>query len=218
MRSDFDPRIAPKSGVAPPADRSLWGIVLTNVLVLILALSFDWPLSMMLWPYWLQSIVIGAYNVRRILVLDRYTTDGLRINDRAVDPTPETKLKVAGFFAFHFGFFHFVYFIFLSTLGTIPEGDMFWIAAMGLAFVLSHGFSHAEHIRHDLDGGTNAGTLMFMPYLRVIPMHLTMIFGMGIMEGGRGAVILFALLKTIADIVTHRIEHRLMHRSRAKIR
>jgi len=37
----------------------------------------------------------------RILSLEKFSTEGFKINDQAVEPTPETKRKVAAFFAFH---------------------------------------------------------------------------------------------------------------------
>lgn len=206
---------APAGKVTAPADYSLWGIILANVLVLVIALTQDWPLAVLLWPYWIQSIVIGLYNTRRILALDEYTTDGFYINNRPVDPTPATKLQVAGFFVLHYGIFHAVYFGFLLTITPDAGIDWYWMAILAVAFMLSHGFSHFEHIRYDLEGGTNIGNLMFMPYLRVIPMHLTIIFGMGALEGGAGALVLFTVLKTVADIAMHRVEHYLMHKSGA---
>ena len=63
----------------------------------------------------------------------------------------------------------------------------------------------------DLESCPNLGTLMFMPYARVIPMHLTIIFGTQI---GDGAVWLFVLLKTGADVVMHKVEHHVLQRAR----
>jgi len=53
----------------------------------------------------------------------------------------------------------------------------------------------------------NIGTMMFFPYLRIIPMHLTIIFGSDYAKGSSGALILFLVLKTIADLIMHMIEH-----------
>jgi len=45
---------------------------------------------------------------------------------------------------------------------------------------------------------------MFFPYARIIPMHLTIIFGMLL---GKGAIVLFLTLKTLADMIMHVLEH-----------
>ena len=60
----------------------------------------------------------------------------------------------------------------------------------------------------------NIGSMMFFPYLRIIPMHLTIIFGGAIIQGrGDGvgvrlAMLLFMGLKTGADVLMHIIERR----------
>ena len=47
---------------------------------------------------------------------------------------------------------------------------------------------------------------MFWPYARILPIHLTIILGTGVMDGSH-ALILFLGLKTAADLVMHAIEH-----------
>ena len=47
---------------------------------------------------------------------------------------------------------------------------------------------------------------MFTPYLRIIPMHLTIILGATL--GGGAGLIVFGILKTIADAIMHVIEHK----------
>lgn len=198
-----------------PADYSLWGIVLANGLVLALALLLSWPLSVLLWPYWAQSVIIGLFNVRRMLALDRFTTDGLRINDRVVQPTTGTKWQVASFFLLHYGFFHFGYLMFLLLKAPLPQAEQGWVLLLAVVFAASHALSHLEHLRHDLAGGTNLGTLMFVPYLRIIPMHFTIILGMGFLQGSTLALWLFVALKTAADLAMHKAEHHLMRQSSA---
>ena len=55
----------------------------------------------------------------------------------------------------------------------------------------------------------NLGTIMMYPYLRIIPMHLAIIFGS--MVSGLGLII-FMGLKTFADAGTHMIEHYLFQK------
>jgi hypothetical protein len=60
----------------------------------------------------------------------------------------------------------------------------------------------------DLRGTPNIGTLMFVPYIRIIPMHLTIILGV-MLEDGLG-LLLFGSLKTVADVAMHKVEHRML--------
>jgi hypothetical protein len=51
---------------------------------------------------------------------------------------------------------------------------------------------------------------MFFPFIRIFPMHLTIIFGATVMmlsDFGVIVLILFSLLKTVADLTIHLIEH-----------
>ena len=120
--------------VSTTSTRSLLAV---NAATVALALALDWPVATLLWPYWIQSIVIGYFSCKRILALGRFSTEGLTMNDRAVSPTVATQRSVASFFSVHYGFFHVVY----------------------------------------RAGTPNIGTLMFLPYGRIIPMHLTIIVG-----------------------------------------
>jgi hypothetical protein len=83
-----------------------------------------------------------------------------------------------------------------------------WLVATFVGFMVSHGQSHREHVDSDLRHTRNIGALMFIPYLRIIPMHLTIIFGA--LLGNGGGVLLFGALKTAADVAMHKVEHRML--------
>ena len=59
-------------------------------------------------------------------------------------------------------------------------------------------------------GTPNIGTLMFTPYLRVVPMHLTIVFGAVAM--GATGVLVFGGMKLVAGVMMHLAEHRLLSR------
>ncbi len=90
-------------------------------------------------------------------------------------------------------------------VGTIGGLDVLIFIGLGVTFWYSHRASHLEHVRADLAGRPNLGTLMFLPYARVIPMHLTIVIGAQIASG---ALWLFVALKTVADVIMHKVEHR----------
>lgn len=197
------------------SDSAALSIILMNVAVIIGAWVSGEGLVMLMWPYWIQSLVIGYYNVRRMQKLQRFSTSGLKIDGQTVDPTPATQRKTWVFFIMHYGFFHFGYMVFLFAMS--PEvfsgGAALWIAVTAVGFLVSHGQSHREHVHADLRGTPNIGTLMFVPYIRIIPMHLTIIFGM--MLGNSVGILLFGALKTVADVAMHKVEHKLLQTPRA---
>ncbi|MCB9982796.1 MAG: hypothetical protein H6861_03845 [Rhodospirillales bacterium] len=59
------------------------------------------------------------------------------------------------------------------------------------------------------------GTLVFYPYLRIIPMHLAIISG-GMVEGM--GMLIFMGLKTLADAGTHMIGHYLFQKPATDLR
>ena len=225
------------SRVPRPDDRALLGILAGNVVTLLAALVFEWGLVQLLWPFWIQSVVIGWYARQRILKLGDFCVEGVKFNERPVEATPDTQRKIANFFAMHFGLFHAVYLVFLVSFsvsasdagfidvrnentgemmavhaGNVTPLDWLIFAGIGVLFWRVHRASHAEHVEADLAGKPNIGLLMMLPYARVLPMHLTIILGAWL-GGGAMATILFMLLKTVADVVMHRFEHRKLQAS-----
>ena len=198
----------PPSG--PHRDASLWSLAGANVLSLVIAVAQGWTLIDLMFVYWLQSVTIGASYCARILALDAFSTEGFKINDHAVAPTVATKRQTAGFFAVHYGMFHLVYLLFIggeASPGTF--GDLhLW--GCGLAFALNHIYSYRYNREADRQGTPNIGTLMFTPYLRILPMHLTIVFGL--MASGGVGIVLFATVKTAADVAMHAVEHRVLAR------
>src|SRR3989344_7224626 len=92
---------------------SLISLLLSNFLVIILAIVQKWDTSTVLLVYWIQSIIIGFFQFLRILSLKKFSTENFKINNQPASPTTQTKIFTAFFFAFHYGFFHFIYAIFL---------------------------------------------------------------------------------------------------------
>ena len=74
------------------------------------------------------------------------------------------------------------------------------------AFAVNHLFSLRYNIEVDRAGHPNIGTLMFTPYLRILPMHLLIVVGLHLGTGLAG-MLLFVLLKTAADAAMHLVEH-----------
>jgi cation transport ATPase len=198
-----------------PTDRGALGwLVASNAVTLVLALWQGWSLGLLLWPYWAQSVIIGVFSYRRMLGLQRFSTANFRVNGKPAEENDATRRSTANFFAMHYGMFHLVYAIFLLML-TTPAADWLWIAIAVVAFAFNHASSFRRFREADRQGRPNIGALMFLPYLRVLPMHLMIIFGIGMAGGGAVAVLFFGLLKTAADAAMHVAEHRILASARA---
>jgi hypothetical protein len=196
------------------SSQSTFSLVAVNVATLVVALVLDWPVQALMWPYWIQSVVIGYYRRRRILALGRFSTENFTMNDRPVSPTPATQRSVANFFALHYGFFHFGYLMFLIKQSQDWRWwDVLGWLALGVSFAWNHRLSFQQNVEADRHGTPNIGTLMFLPYARILPLHFTIILGASIGGGGAFAVLLFGALKTVADVLMHYVEHRVLQRS-----
>lgn len=191
-------------------------LLIANAVTAALALALRWPLDTLLWPYWIQSVIIGWYSRRRMLALHQFSTDGFTMNNQPVPATPASLHKVARFFSFHYGFFHFVYLVFLFTRRPVfAWWDWLGLLAAAASFAATHRASFQRNLEADARGRPNLGTLMFLPYARIIPMHFTILLGASVASSSTLAVLLFASLKTVADVLMHHVEHSVLQRGAA---
>lgn len=200
-------------------DFSLWLLLSSNLITIFFAIREGWDLKTIMLIYWFQSLTIGLFNFIRILQLKEFSTENFKINDRYVQPTQRTKIFTAFFFLFHYGLFHSIYLVFLLTGtfgGSLAVGtniiDIKFILLTALLFFINHLFSFIYNKPKDTKK-QNIGTLMFYPYARIIPMHMT-IGPMMILGGNFSEVVLlfFLILKTLADAVMHIIEHQIIRK------
>jgi hypothetical protein len=193
------------------SDNSVFMLIAANLLALAIAWFTGMSLRDLMLVYWMQSVIIGISSFVRIVSLKRFSVANFEINDRPVEETPQSKWQVASFFALHYGIFHAVYLGFLAFEG---ESQAHPAAGMGyflcaLVFAANHGYSLFQNIRRDARGRPNIGTLMFLPYARIVPMHVTILAG-GVVWGGAQAFAIFGALKIVADVVMHTVEHHVL--------
>lgn len=195
-------------------DPSQWSLLFTNVLVLAAAVIQRWPPIELIIIYWIQSVMIGVVNVIRILNLKDFSVQGYFINNQPAKKDNYTKFYTAIFFAAHYGLFHLVYglFIFLTPDLMASEGykiNTGYLLGIALLFFLNHLFSYLYNKPKD-ETKQNIGGLLFFPYIRILPMHLVILFG-GFFNliGSQYLTIFFGAMKTAADMAMHRIEHKI---------
>ena len=189
-------------------DPSAGLLILSNLLVIVLAVVQRWQVIELLWVYWLQNIIIGFFNWRRMINLKEFSTDNLKANGLQAPATRKTKRSMARFFLVHYGFFHAAYLFFLVQLIDDIPAQVLLHWAIGLAiFFFNHYFSYRYNRELDDASLPNIGNIMFLPYLRVIPMHLVLGVAASIGVRSLWSLLFFLLLKTTADVLMHVIEH-----------
>jgi hypothetical protein len=207
-------------------DFPVLSLILANAVTIVLAILGNWDLTTVLFIYWSQSVIIGIFAVISMLGadtaalaadLDKPLKDPGRTQRCSTRHVWLYKSSLAGFFALHYGLFHWVYFSFLvesGIFGPVNFSDPgIWLSC-GLFFA-NHLYSHIRY-RHEGPRGTGfIGEEFFSPYQRIIPMHMTIIFGSIVVtalqifgiESTLPVLVLFLLLKTRSDISAHRIKH-----------
>ncbi|MFI5235842.1 MAG: DUF6498-containing protein [Gemmatimonadales bacterium] len=212
---------SPDAAVAP--DRSIASIavlVLANIVPLIGVLFFGWQVFPIILIYWLENVVVGGFNVLKMLTADP---------DQPI--AWAGKLFLIPFFCIHFGMFTLIHGIFVFTIfgRGVPSLHQFhsgWLSVAQvmaaihathveyavLALLLSHGFSFVWNY---LLGGEYKNVqlqlLMGQPYARIVILHLVVLGGAFLVAAVGSplpALVLLVALKTGVDVAAHRRERR----------
>ena len=201
-------QVPPKPRGLPP---SVLVLVAANLVPLLGVLGASWTVFSVLLLYWCENVVVGAFNVLRMLVASP--------KDIAADVT---KVFLIPFFMFHYGMFTMVHGIFVLALfgpgGNVRPSPAHFVSAVSaagvwygvLAIALSHAFSFVHNY---IVGGEyrNASLpqLMVQPYARVMILHATILIG-GFAAKAIGApviaLVLLIALKTAIDLRAHLAE------------
>jgi len=187
-------------------------LLVANVLPLAGVLALGWDLQLVMLTYWAESAVVGLYAILRMLVVGGIIA-----------------VPASAFFCVHFGGFmagHLVFLLVLTAPGGIGgsggPGPGFrqlpallaepLVIATLAAMVVSHGVSFVMNF---VMGGEAARTTvakeMAAPYGRIVVMHVAIIGGafLVILVGSSAMLlVLLIALKTAADLLAHRREHR----------
>ncbi|MEO8230748.1 MAG: DUF6498-containing protein [Ignavibacteriota bacterium] len=194
-------------------------LIFSNLLVIFFAIVDDISANDVLWIYWSQSVIIGIFNFIKMITLKNFSTEGFKQGSKQMLPIRATAISSAVFFLFHYGLFHFVYAVFLGGFSTISHststgsGTTFLFISAGMFFI-SYLIEFINSIKEQTDELPNIGFIMFAPYARIIPMHLTIILGgfIGVAGGlfstntNLVIILLFTAIKTVVDLITHSVD------------
>ncbi len=174
-------------------DPGFWFLLLMNGYLIYYYQQQPGEFNTIVWIYWAQSVLIGLFNFFELMSVKNPDETSMSLNNQ---PVSKSNMGCAAwFFLFHYGFFHFVYAIFLlvgkssgvnGKLLLITAG--IFITESTIQFIRRRSVLHADKV--------NVGKMFFMPYLRIIPMHLMILVPSFL--GITGSV-LFLVLKTVAD-------------------
>jgi cation transport ATPase len=200
----------------PDRNSVVWSLILANVVTIVVALSFSWPLMTLLLPYWLQSGIIGYYSQKRIRMLhDFIDIDGVPIHGDKQQQSQKIKRSAANLFiAYYFCLFHLSVLAGLISRGVteLPWSDWIGVIVATVAFAINHRSSFRKNAHADVSGRPKLGTLMLLPFARVVPMQVVIVVAVGLHFKGAFPVVLFGLVKTVIDVAMHVVEHRVLRK------
>ena len=160
------------------------------------------------WIYWFQSIIIGFFNFLDLLTIKNFDGGTLKINNAPA--SEKNKGCIAWFFLIHYGFFHLGYCIFLLIDFGVRGIDKNFLLLGVAAFLLESVFSFMKRKQLEQKAKLNIGTIFFLPYLRIVPMHLTILIPA---FTGIKPSLLFLVLKMFADIFSFVLYHHIYSKS-----
>lgn len=194
-----------------------WWTLASNAIPVIGVLFFGWAALPLLIYYWIENVLIGAFNVPKILIA------GL------TKPAPQSWLSffLAPFFIVHYGIFCFVHGIFIFAMFEMADvfaghstssGDAFDVSArvtgmlqedsdlrwavLGLIAVLAFRFVWLWLMRGAWRK-TDPMRQMFEPYGRIVVLHVTILivaFPVALIGQPVIAVLCLAIFKTALEL------------------
>ncbi len=179
---------------------SKFTLIASNFIPLLGVLFWGWSVFSILVLYWLESVIIGFFNIFKIML-----SQG----------TLKNRLFSSLFFIFHYGAFSTVHFIAINSLfknqNLTPDSIGFTYALAVLGFTISHLVSFIQNsIIKGEQRFISTSKQISIPYQRVMIMHVVVILGaLGVDMLGSPLIALIILIavKTIIDLKAHEKEH-----------
>jgi len=216
-------RIVPGEFTSAPPVVSL---LVANIVTIVLAVAGNWDAATVMFIYWAQSVIIGIFAVVSLLGADtaalasemeKSLRESGGSGNVSVRFTLFYKCLLAGFFALHYGLFHWGYYSLIvesGLFGTVNFSSPDVWASCGLFFA-NHLYSHLYYQNDKRKVVDYVNEEFFRPYYRILPMHLTIIFGAVVIlvltlagiTTTLPLLVLFLALKTYTDLDMHVKKH-----------
>jgi hypothetical protein len=184
-------------------DPAIWALTIFNV-ILILQYQHDVKeYTTIVWLYWCQSVLLGFFTFIDLLTIrpENVLAENMRINNKPATPE-QMKGCLPWFFLVHYGGFHLGYMIFLFIDFHITDINFQTFKFSLLALVISYTFYFIQYKMRYSKVKRSISMLFFTPYLRIVPMHLTILLPKFLHWQ---PALTFLVLKMAMDIIGHLI-------------
>jgi len=155
-------------------DPAFLALIAFNIIVIIQYRNDKQYYTTVVWLFWLQSVIIGVFNFLDMLTLQKVNTGDMTMNDKPASPR-EAKGCLSFFFLIHYGLFHLAYLVFLFIDFRFTDVN-FSILKWGFyGLLLSSVIQLIQNKTIYRQIPRSITKMFFMPYLRIVPMHLTIL-------------------------------------------
>ena len=183
-------------------------LLATNALTLFGVLVLGWQARQVVLLYFIESILIGIFNLPRILASTTPKTAPQRPGVYKGDTSLAARIALAVFFMFHYGLFMGVQSGIMSSMLDVSL-DMLNAPDLQVTVLLLIGLQTYDFIafyRQRPTKRADPSLQMFRPYGRVFVQQFVVIFGawisLGLPQGGQiGFLILLVVCRVIAELV-----------------
>jgi hypothetical protein len=216
------------TGSPPPPDYWTVPLLLLNgAVTCVAAASMHWPVLLMLWTYATQACVALYFTNRRVLALERFSTEGMTVSRGVRAPADDdTRRRVARELVLNhiapllFGVFFAALFTFGDvkakpgvhpTLYSVSMLDVAVAIALGLGSVLTFSRTFARYRANDRDGFPLIKRLGEAPMARILSL-----VAMAMITASQGdsprAIYIMIAMATLGEILLHVNERSLYKR------
>ncbi|HWB28040.1 MAG TPA: DUF6498-containing protein [Chitinophagaceae bacterium] len=178
-------------------DIGLWVLLAADIYVTLSYINDPTIFGDIILIFYMQSVLIGVFNVLDIVTVSRvYGNTGVGNLSKGC-----TGL----FFMVHYGLFHLVYLFFLPSLVNFKNIQWHFVLLMFYILTASCLINFIQDKIRNRHEAMNIGAMFFLPYARVIPIHLTILAPKFL---NVSTPVVFLILKTFADIITYVVYRR----------
>ena len=203
-------------------DITTWALIISNIITMILAFIEHWSFTETVWIYWCQIFIIGFFAFLKIYAATQIPSDEVLgwVNTTRVEYSSPLKIKLK--FSCIFLLIYSIVFLILTyviwrVLGPVTQISLNVLFIGSGIFFINHLYSF-YYWRKRISEPPRTGLLVIQPFIRILPLFLAFFISGFIyaIEVTMGPVdllviplIILFILKTIADVIAHALEHTL---------
>ena len=189
-------------------DPSFWLLIGINTALVYQYYQHPEAFTTLIWLYWSQSIVMGFFTFLDILTAPKLTpeefaavvAESVKNEENRKLVKQVTKISSAFGFLFFFGVLHLFYLIFIATMKRSGPFDWNMYKYFLCAFVAGQALTFIQHKIQQRKSRPNLGPSTLIPFVRLLPLHLTIILPTFLKVGDMG---FFLIVRSVADIVMY---------------